>query len=323
MPKISVVIPAYNAMAYLPETMESVLGQSFEDFEAIVINDGSFDQTAQWVSQVTDPRVRLISQENQGNAGARNTGIIHAQGDYVAFLDADDLWEPTKLEKQVRVLEENPDVGLVYTWVAYIDERGTLTGRVFKHEVEGQVWSQLTEHNIVESGSVAMVRRSCFETVGLFDRNLGSHVEDWDMWLRMANHYPFKVVKEPLVYYRQVSNSTSRNWAAMACSFELVIEKAFTAAPLELQYLKPRSSSFGNLCLAWKALQSSDQDWQIAASFRSRALADYPGVFFSKEFMRLSVAIFLMRWFGVGGYENFLKVFHTLRRRISNVPTNS
>jgi len=89
MPKVSVVIPAYNAMPYLPETLESVLRQTYHDFEVVVVNDGSSDNTEEWVSQILDPRLKLISQANQGLAGARNTGIVNASGEYIAFLDAD------------------------------------------------------------------------------------------------------------------------------------------------------------------------------------------------------------------------------------------
>ncbi|MEH1806175.1 glycosyltransferase family 2 protein [Nostoc sp.] len=316
MPKVSIVIPAYNSLKFLPETMESVFKQTFKDFEVLVVNDGSSDDTEHWVSQIADPRFKLITQENQGLSGARNTGIAHASGEYIAFLDADDLWEPTKLEKQVLCLEENSEIGLVYTWVALIDENGNFTGRVFKNYAENDVWHKLIEHNIVESGSVAMVRRQCFDTCGVFDRNLRSFVEDWDMWLRIASRYPFKVMKEPLVYYRQHSTSASKNWEAMARSFEIVIEKAFSAAPPELQYLKNRSYGFANLCLAWKPLQSRAQDWKIAASFRAKALSHYPWICFSQEFVRLSIAIILMRVFGTDGYQRFLSYAYTLRQRI-------
>lgn len=318
-PTISVIIPAYNAMRYIAETIETVFEQTFDDFELIIINDGSSDGIEHWVAQITDPRVKLVSQENKGLAGARNSGIAYAQGEYLAFLDADDLWEPTKLEKQLRVLEENPEVALVYTWVAYIDETGKPTGRVFKNQAEGNVWKKLAERNIVECGSVAMVRRSCFESVGLFDRNLGSFVEDWDMWLRIASRYLFKVVKEPLVYYRQSSSSASRNWEGMARSFEIVIEKAFSAAPSELQSLKNKSYGFANLCLAWKPLQSRAPDWKSAASFRAQALAYYPWLCFSQEFVRLSIAITLMRWFGPDGYKRFLSYIYALRQRIVGI----
>lgn len=91
MPKVSVIIPAYNSMQYLPETLESVLKQTFTDFEVLIINDGSSDNTVEWAGKLEDPRVKLISQDNQGLPGARNTGIFHAQADYIAFLDADDL----------------------------------------------------------------------------------------------------------------------------------------------------------------------------------------------------------------------------------------
>ncbi len=314
MPKTSIIIPAYNAMAYLPETVESVLKQTLDDFEVIIVNDGSSDEIEKWASQLTDPRIRLVSQENQGLAGARNTGIAHAQSEYLAFLDADDLWEPTKLEKQVQVLEENPDVGLVYTWVAYIDEKGQPTGRVFKNQAEGDVWEKLTEHNMVECGSVAMVRRSCFETCGDFDRNLRSFAEDWDMWLRIASRYPFKVIKEPLVYYRQHSSSASKNWEAMEQSFQMVIEKAFAGASPELLTVKQRCYAFANICLAWKPLQSTSKNYKKAIHFRRQAFVHYPWIFFSKEYIRLSVAITIMRWFGTEGYKKFLALFYTLRR---------
>ena len=316
MPKVTVVIPAYNVMEYLPETLETVFKQTFKDFEIIIVNDGSSDGIENWAAQVTDPRFKLISQENRGATGARNTGIAHAQGDYIAFLDADDLWDSTKLAKQVTVLDENVKVGLVYTWVALTDQQGKLTGRIFKNYAEGEVWQQLIEHNIVECGSVPMIRRSCFHTVGLFDQNIRyATIEDWDMWLRIAACYPFKVVKESLVYYRQHPASGSKNWEAMAQGFPMVIEKAFDNAPLELHHLKRRSYAAANLCLAWKPLQSQSQDYKKAVYFLRLALQHNPQIRFSKEYLRLILAIAIMRWFGTDGYQSFLSGIYALRRR--------
>ena len=319
MSKVSVVIPAYNAMTYLPQTVANVLEQTYTDFEVIVVNDGSTDNIEEWIAQISDLRVKLVSQTNLGLAGARNTGISESQGEYLAFLDADDLWESTKLAKQVRVLDSHPEVGLVYTWVAYVDERGNSTGRVVNNQQEGDVWQELTKGNLVECGSVAMVRRQCLEKCGVFDCNLGSFVEDWDMWLRIADCYEFKVVKEPLVYYRQVASSASRNWSAMAKSYQLVIEKAFTAVSWDELSLRNKSYSTANLVLAWKAIQSQAKDFQQASYFRSQALKHNPRIFFSKEYLRLSIAIALMNWFGVGGYQRFLSVLYTLRRSTRNV----
>jgi glycosyltransferase involved in cell wall biosynthesis len=315
MPKVSVVIPAYNAMAYLPETIANVLKQTYTDFEVIVVNDGSTDKIEEWITQVGDRRVKLVSQANLGATDARNTGIRESQGEYLAFLDADDLWESTKLAKQVQVLDSHPEVGLVYTWVAYVDERGNSTGRVVNSQQEGDVWQELTKGNLIECGSVPMVRRQCFEKCGVFDCNLGSFVEDWDIWLRIANHYQFKVVKEPLVYYRQVIGSGSRNWQAMAKGYQVVLEKAFATASWQDLPLRNRSYGTANLVLAWKAIQSQARDYEQASYFRSQALRHDPWLFFSKEYFRLSIALAIMHWIGPNGYDKFLSLFHALRRR--------
>jgi glycosyltransferase involved in cell wall biosynthesis len=316
MPKVSVVIPAYNAITYLPEAVDSVLRQTYTDFEALIIDDGSSDQTADWASQIADSRVKLISQENKGLPGARNTGIIQAQGEYIAFLDADDLWTPTKLEKQVHCLENNPTVGLVHTWMLLVDEHGKSTGRVMKSNAEGDAWKQVVEKNVIACPSV-MVRRYCFETVGLFDRNLRS-IEDWDMWIRIAARYPFAVIKETLAYYRQLPSSMSKNCQVMEQAFRIVIEKAFHSAPSELLYLKNRSYGYANLCLAWKALQSKDRDYKLALHFRQQVSVHYPQLRFSSEYIRLGLAIAALQWFGHERYGRALTLTHALRRRISN-----
>jgi hypothetical protein len=159
------------------------------------------------------------------------------------------------------------------------------------------------------------VRRQCFETCGVFDRNLRSFVEDWDMWLRIAPHYPFKVIAEPLVYYRQHSQSASRNWESMEQSFRLVIEKAFATAPSDRQHLKGCSYARAHLCLAWKPLQSVHKDYKQAQKFATQAVNHDPQVRFSREYLRLRMAIALMAGLGPENYEKFLRLFHTLRRR--------
>ncbi len=314
MPKVSVIIPAYNAMDFLPETLSTVLGQTYTDFEVVVVNDGSTDNIENWIVQISDPRVKLVSQTNLGLAAARNTGIRESQGEYLAFMDADDLWDSTKLIKQLRVFDNHPEVGLVYTWVVYVDEQGNSTGKLVNHYVEGDVWRELTICNLVECGSVAMVRSQCFDKCGLFDSNLGSFVEDWDMWLRIAKFYHFGLIKEPLVSYRQVSTSVSRNWESMAISYQMVIEKAFSGATWQDLPLRNRSYGTANLVLAWKALQSQVRDYEIARYYSLQALRHYPWLFFSKEYLRLTLATTIMSWFGHNGYDKFLSLFHALRR---------
>ena len=322
MPKVSVIIPAYNSMNYLPETMASLFAQTFDDFEAIIVNDGSDDDIETWVAQnLKDRRVKLVSQDNQGAPVARNTGIANAKGEYIAFLDADDLWEATKLEKQVQILDQNPEVGLVYTWVTYINEQGTSSGRIVKNQVEGDVWVRIVQRNIIDCGSVPLVRHQCLETLGAFDPSLSSG-QDWDLWIRIASDYQFAAIKEPLVYYRQHQNNKSKNYHKKIQNFQRIIEKAFQHAPYELLYLRNRSYGYINLCIAWKSLQSSDQDYKQASYFRRQALLHYPQLFFNIEYIRLSIAIMLMSCFGPGGYRKFLSLFYTMRRRANLILLN-
>jgi glycosyltransferase involved in cell wall biosynthesis len=316
MSTVSIVIPAYNAMKYLPETVSTVFQQTFQDYDAIIVNDGSTDDIESWIANLNHPKIKLISQDNQGLSGARNTGIQNAKGDYVALLDADDLWHPTKLEKQVQLLDQFPEVGLVYTWTALIDESGQPTGRFFDAEDEGKVWKKLIEFNVVGCGSVPLIRRTCFDKVGLFDRNLLSFVEDWDLWLRMAPSFDFKVVKEPLVYYRQLPSSASRNWEAMAQSYQIVIEKNFNAAPEAMQYLKAKSNGFMSLNLAWKPLQGHVPQPKVAAEFQRKAIAYYPKILLSKEFWKLTILIFLYQLLGIESYKYTLTLIYALRRRL-------
>lgn len=316
MPKVSVVIPAYNTMKYLPKTLESVLRQTFIDFEVLIINDGSLDHIIEWASELTDRRVKLVSQENQGLPGARNTGIAHAQGEYIAFLDGDDLWEPTKLEKQVNCLDNQPKVGLVYTWSALIDEQDNPTGRIFVSHAEGDVWQQLFEADVIANGSSAMVRRCCFEKVGVFDCSLTS-AEDLDMWLRVAAHYPFAVVKEPLTLYRQHPDSMSKNYQRMFQTLRTVFEKAFQSVPLEQLYLRNRAYANMFLGLAWLAIDKGD--YKKAIDFRKQAWLHQPQICFSQRCLRLSFAIAMMRWFGPHAYDGVRNLTRTLRQRILGV----
>jgi glycosyltransferase involved in cell wall biosynthesis len=312
MTKVSVIIPAYNAMTYLPKTVESVFKQTFTDFEVIIVNDGSSDGIEQWVNTITDRRVKLISQKNQGAAAARNTGIAHAKGAYIAFVDSDDLWEASKLEKQVYCLDNNPNVGLVYVWVASIDAKGNHLGKIYSNDSCGYVWEKMVQGNIVWSGSASMVRRDCFEKLGVFDQNL-RFAEDWEMWIRISRNYSFAVIKEPLVYYRHHANNKSQNYIKTIDNFRLIVEKSFQSVPFELLYLRNRSYSGVNFLFAWKCIQNQEPDCNKAEYFRSQAFKHNPLIIFSKENFRLTIAIFLMRWFGTNGYIQVTKQLNTVQ----------
>ena len=315
MTRVSVVIPAYNAMAYLPATLESALKQTFDDFEVLIIDDGSSDNIKDWFfSQSIDPRARLICQPNGGLSKARNTGILHSSGEYIAFLDADDLWESEKLEKQVAILDNDLSAGLVYSWIACIDEFGRFTGRIRGSTIEGMVWAELVKGNFVQCGSVPLVRRDCFSTVGLFDESLRS-VEDLDLWLRIAKLYSFRVVKEPLVYYRQHSTSLSKNWLLMESCFHKVIDRAFSDAFSEFMTLKRQSYASAYLCLAWKPIQQQNMSPRQSMHFLGKAIRHYPKVVMNAEFLFLLAAISLACFLDRKRYLSLLSHFYRLRRR--------
>ena len=316
MPKVSVIIPVYNSMSFLTQTLESVFNQSYQDFEVIIVNDGSTDGINEWISKISDPRVKYISQQNQGPSVARNTGIANAEGMYLAFLDADDLWHPMKLEKQVDILDKNPEVGLVYSWVASLDERGNIKGKIRKNYAEENVWQKIIEHNIIECGSNPMIRRICFEKLGNFDPKI-AYAQDWHMWLKIASCYQFKLIKEPLVYYRSHNNNRSMKWHLMEQSYQLIIENVFADVASNLQAFKNRCYSFAYLRIAWKILQNLNGEYQKSLEFTTKAIAYYPPVIFSREYIRLNLAIILVRLLGLQQYNQVINSIYDLK----NLPT--
>ncbi len=244
MPTISVVIPAYNAERTILETIESVQKQTFSDLEIILIDDGSIDKTKELVQGVADERLKIFCYENAGVAIARNRGIAHAKGEFIAFLDADDLWTPDKLEFQLRALQQHLEAGVTYSWTSYFTDgqrESLIPGNSTFYE--GDVYSKLLVNNFLANGSNPLVRRKAIESVGEFDPTC-TPSEDWDFYLRLAVHWSFVVVPKHQILYRQSQNSGSSKLKAVEEAGLITIEKAYRMAPQEYQYLKNQS-------LAW------------------------------------------------------------------------
>ena len=314
-PQVSIIIPAYNSMSFLPQTLESVLHQTYTNFEVIVVNDGSQDEIEDWISTVTDPRLKYIAQRNQGPAAARNTGIANAHGTYIAFLDADDLWHPQKLEKQAAVLERNPEVGLVYSWVGSVDEAGNIKDKIRKSYAEGNVWQKIIEHNIIECGSNPMVRRACFEKLGVFEPQT-EYAQDWQMWLKIASIYQFKVIQEPLIYYRAHGENRSKKWWLMESSYQRIIEKLFDSIPIKLQGSKNRCYSHAYLRIAWKTLQNLNGEYTKSLEFSRRAIEYHPQIIYSREYIRLNAAIAIVRLLGIKKYNSLRNSIYQLKNLV-------
>jgi GT2 family glycosyltransferase len=237
MPTISVVVPAYNGERTILETIKSIQQQTFSDFELIVINDGSTDRTLEPLATVEDPRLKVFSYENGGLPVARNRGIARSTGEFITFIDADDLWTPDKLELQLAALQQHPEAGVAYSWTLVMDEKGEGFYPGKSVSFEGNVYPQLLLSNFIASGSNVMLRREAIASVGEFDPTLRS-CEDWDYWLRVAARWSFVVVPKHQILYRQSSGAMSSKVEVMEKNLLIVHERAFQAAPPELQFLK-------------------------------------------------------------------------------------
>lgn len=215
LPLVTILIPAYNAVRYIAETLHSVCGQTFSDFEILVIDDGSKDDTAdlvrQWIEK--DSRIQLMQQPNGGVSSARNRGLAEAKGRYIAFIDADDLWEPDKLAAQL-ALFARADVGLVHTGVLDIDSQGQpCPPEEPWGKGEGHVFEALLRSNFICCSSV-MVKAGLIQPPhsGFL---VGRLSEDWLLWGELSTRCEFAFVDRPLVRYRVHPGGASRNRTAM------------------------------------------------------------------------------------------------------------
>ncbi|MEP0871647.1 glycosyltransferase [Trichocoleus desertorum AS-A10] len=254
MPLVSIIIPVYNGEKTIQETINSVLAQTFSDFELIVINDGSQDKTLEVVSEIQDPRIKVFSYPNAGLSATRNRGISHSQGQFIAFLDADDLWTADKIEAQLKALQDNPEAGLAYSWSDFVDESSQFLHIGRRLTWDGDVHRKILVINFLEHGSNPLIRREALKVIGNFDESL-SAAEDWDMWIRLAAKYSFVVVPVPQILYRVSANSLSTNIDKLEAACLTVIERAFGQVPKELRSLKKRSLSEIYKYLTFKCLE--------------------------------------------------------------------
>jgi glycosyltransferase involved in cell wall biosynthesis len=212
-PCVSIILPVYNSAKLLPAALESAFAQTFQDFEIIAVNDGSTDDTAQVLKQY-EPRIRIMHQANAGASSARNAAIRVAQGEFIAFLDADDIWEPQKLALQVEAMRADAKLGVCYTECLYFDEEKSWLANFGRHpQMSGMIFDAILADHFISMSSV-LVRKRCLDEVGLFDESLiGS--EDYNVYLRLAKKYPYHFVNQPLVRLRCHDGNLSGNLPQM------------------------------------------------------------------------------------------------------------
>lgn len=240
-PLVSVIIPTYNRAKFVTEAVESVLNQTYSNIEIIIVDDGSTDNTREVLGEYQG-KIKYVYQNERGERSkARNDGFRHSRGEYIAFLDSDDLWLPTKIEKQVKVLNEEPDVAVVYVRVQFVDVNGDpYRGEICWDALECRrksLYEDLMTHNVIGAPSAVMVRRSCLNSVGLFDESMVT-CEDLDLWRRLAQHCAFYKIDLPLVKFRVHTENTQGKFSMMAKGYETIMRKISKDTPPEFGYYK-------------------------------------------------------------------------------------
>lgn len=296
-PKVSVIVPAYNSEAYMADALRSVLAQTYKNYEVIAVDDGSIDGTLR-LAKSFEPWVKALTKQNGGPASARNLAISNSQGDYLAFLDSDDVWVADKLEQQAAFLDENRDVGLVYGEALMFTENND------EKKVGGRIgYTTDPSFRLLLFGdyipnSTVMIRRACVEKVGLLNESrklIG--VEDYEYWMRIAKHFRMAGIPRPLAYYRIRDGNLMGDGSDINKGLKLSI-----AAIREIERLYPglwkecqvdREMLFARLHVragfAWK----QKRDWrQCAASFKEAARHSIN----PRVFRWMAAAILLKRW---------------------------
>ncbi len=282
MPHVSVIIPAYNQAQYLAQAVQSVFEQSYSDYEIIVVDDGSTDNTPATAARFGD-KIRYIRQENRGLAGARNTGIRAAKGNLIGLLDSDDQWQPAFLQTMVSLAEAHPQAAVYYSGAQCMDAGGKPLPQVLGTTAAPVDTPQAMYHTLLRANfiipSATVLRRAAIDKAGLFDRQLRS-CEDWDLWLRLLPDYEFAGTPEPLICYRIHGSSLSTNVDGMQYAVRAVIEKHF--GPDDKNYAAwpaEKRRAYGGV-YRYHALTfvQRQNNWQAAAPYLQSALRADPDI---------------------------------------------
>ncbi|MEN8218212.1 MAG: glycosyltransferase family 2 protein [Pseudomonadota bacterium] len=290
MPTVSVVMPVYNVERYVAASIQSVLDQTFTDFELLIVDDGGTDESLTICQKFDDPRIKIIRQRNRGLAGARNTGIRHAKGQYIALLDSDDLWKPEKLAKHVEHLDNSPKVGISFSSSAFIDDNGEPLGIYQLPKLTSINAIDVLCRNPVGNGSAPVIRRAVFEELALlhylqgeeesaFDESFRQS-EDIECWVRMTilTQWQFEGLSEDLTLYRVNAGGLSSNLENQYASWGRMIEKARRYAPYFLEEWEARTRSYQLRYLARRAIRMRNAP--VAVRLVHRAIAtDYKILF--------------------------------------------
>ncbi len=307
---ISIIIPVYNGEKTIRETIYSVLNQTYKNLEIIIINDGSTDSTLEVISSIPNSNIKVFSYPNTGVSTSRNRGIALAKGEYISFIDADDLWIPDKLEAQFNALQENPQAAVAYSWTDWINESGEVIYGGGHHQISGDVYAHLFLGDFIEGGSNVLIRKSALDKVGIFDETV-NFSEDWEMWLRLAAQYQFVVVPRTQILYRISHQSASCNVLQMEKSSLQVIDKAILQSPQPIEHLKSHCLANRYKYLTYKALQGESKQNQglLGLRFLGVALRNDISLIQKRVFWKASMKILIFLLLPSEKSQHILKKF--------------
>ncbi len=226
-PLVSIIIPTYNRGNLISKAIDSILTQTYKNYEIIIVNDGSTDNTKEVIGKYDEDKIKYYQHaQNKGAAAAINTGIKNSNGDFISFQGSDDIWLPKKLEKEMNIFKKsNEKVGIVYSGYWYFRNHKKIYIPSPKIKIkEGDIHFELLKGNFVSG--LSLIRKICFEQVGLFDENL-PNMEDWEFYIRISKHFNFKFVDEPLAIAYCTLDSESINYIKNLKSSELILQKHF------------------------------------------------------------------------------------------------
>jgi len=310
MAKVSVILPTYNRPFFVAAAIQSVLNQSLQDFELIVVDDASMDSTREIVNQFKDKRIKYIRHEiNKGEAASRNTGILNSTGEYIALLDDDDEWFPDKLKVQVDCLQKRyDDVGCIYCGLIFVHRTDNRILRQIVPNKKGNIYKEMVSKNVIDSPSSVVIKRQCFEKVGLFDEDLPYFV-DYDFFLRVSKFFSFDYIERPLLIYYVHEGQLSNDVDVIKKGLEALQKKYSQANGFGISFQKIYSRFYFQMAF----LYCERNDFTKGREALKKAMLSNP----------LNYKIYFQLLFTLFGYKNYTKLrrmasrlLQTLKRRL-------
>lgn len=282
-PLVSIIIPGYNRAEYIAETIESVLAQTYRNIEIIVVDDGSTDNTREIVAEYL-PKVQYIWQENSERGASRNHGLRLAKGEFISFLDSDDLWLPNKIEEDLEFLENSSAVGVIYTDICLVDAKGNYLKLIKRKGFRGKVTEKLLEDNFVSIGAHLSRTQLIREIGGFLEERQLSGSEDWEMWVRLSTVTDFAYLPKATTKIRTHEANTMSNAGGMNNSMDYALEIFRNSKYLTAKQKKILSKTKAYVSLINAINYCSVKESRKAATFLKRAFRNNFKVIFDPRF---------------------------------------